>query len=175
MREKSNDDSARPPLLARLHPYISRFLGHRPRLPPAPLPFPPFSLLARLPRKLEAWLLSFVGAFTAILLIEFAMATPGSVFADRYHAPLIVASFGAGAVLVFGAPEAPLSQPRNVLGGQLVAALVGTAVTRLFALDERYRGWVEEGGYHPVVIVNGALSMALTLLITQVLNVLHPP
>ncbi len=38
---------------------------------------------------------------------------------------LLIGSFGASAVLLFGAPYAPFSQPRNVLGGHLVSALVG--------------------------------------------------
>lgn len=31
--------------------------------------------------------------------------------------PLLIGSFGASAVLLFGAAESPLAQPRNVVGG----------------------------------------------------------
>jgi len=38
---------------------------------------------------------------------------------------LIMASFGASCVLLFALPEAPLAQPRSVIGGHCVTALVG--------------------------------------------------
>lgn len=41
---------------------------------------------------------------------------------------LLVASFGASAVLLFAAPHAPLSQPWNVVGGHMVSALIGVSV-----------------------------------------------
>lgn len=42
-----------------------------------------------------------------------------------YSEPLIVASFGASAVLIYGVPDAPLSQPRNVIGGHVLSAITG--------------------------------------------------
>ena len=39
--------------------------------------------------------------------------------------PLLVAPMGASAVLLFAASNSPLAQPWNVLGGNLIAALVG--------------------------------------------------
>jgi CBS-domain-containing membrane protein len=39
-------------------------------------------------------------------------------------APLIVAPFGATCVLLFSVPESPMSQPANVVGGYLLAALI---------------------------------------------------
>ena len=45
--------------------------------------------------------------------------------------PLLVAPFGASAVLVFGAFRSPLAQPRNVVGGHVVSALVGVTVYQL--------------------------------------------
>ncbi len=40
---------------------------------------------------------------------------------------VFIVPFGASCVLVFGAPAAPFSQPRNVIGGHLFSALVGLA------------------------------------------------
>ena len=34
--------------------------------------------------------------------------------------PLLIGSFGASAVLLFGATESPLAQPRNLVGGHLL-------------------------------------------------------
>ena len=45
--------------------------------------------------------------------------------------PVLVASLGASACLIFGAPAAPFSQPRNAIAGQLLSAIVGVAVYQL--------------------------------------------
>jgi CBS-domain-containing membrane protein len=44
---------------------------------------------------------------------------------DILSIPLVVGSFGATCVLVFGYPDVPFSQPRNVLLGHLLSSLVG--------------------------------------------------
>jgi hypothetical protein len=54
----------------------------------------------------------------------------------RYFEPrdlvLIITSFGASAVLVFGAIKSPLAQPRNLIGGTVISALIGVASYKLF-------------------------------------------
>ncbi|MCX4747720.1 HPP family protein [Kitasatospora sp. NBC_01287] len=42
--------------------------------------------------------------------------------------PLLIPPLAASAALVHGAPGLPISQPRNLVGGQLLAALIGFAV-----------------------------------------------
>ncbi|MBS3797841.1 MULTISPECIES: HPP family protein [unclassified Pseudoalteromonas] len=59
-----------------------------------------------------------VGAFLAIGLLSFFDATMSNV-------ALLMAPFGATAVLVFGVPESPLAQPKNVILGHLITAFVG--------------------------------------------------
>lgn len=44
--------------------------------------------------------------------------------------PLLMAPLGASCVLLFAAPDTPLAQPRNVIGGHLVASLVGLLLLR---------------------------------------------
>ena len=46
--------------------------------------------------------------------------------------PLVLGSFGASCVFIFGLPEAPFSQPRNVIGGHLISSATGLAVYSLF-------------------------------------------
>ena len=53
--------------------------------------------------------------------------------AQRRGLSEIVASFGATAVLVFAAPASPLAQPRNVVGGHLLSAVLGVCVAKAFA------------------------------------------
>ena len=40
---------------------------------------------------------------------------------------LLLGSFGASCVMLFGLPEAPFSQPRHVLDGHLICTLIGLA------------------------------------------------
>ncbi|GAA1248609.1 hypothetical protein GCM10009665_44350 [Kitasatospora nipponensis] len=42
--------------------------------------------------------------------------------------PLLIPPLAASAALVHGAPGLPISQPRNLVGGHLLAALIGFAV-----------------------------------------------
>jgi|TARA_B100000700_G_scaffold45221_1_gene47211 CBS-domain-containing membrane protein len=73
--------------------------------------------------------------------------------------PLLMAPFGATCVLLFAAPNVPLAQPRNVVGGHFIATLVGLVVMQL--------------------IGTGSLAMAvgvgLAIALMQALRVVHPP
>ncbi|KGJ93635.1 HPP family protein [Colwellia psychrerythraea] len=43
---------------------------------------------------------------------------------------LLMAPFGATAVLVFGVPDSPLAQPKNVILGHLITAFIGVVFTQ---------------------------------------------
>ncbi|CED71393.1 membrane protein, HPP family [Aliivibrio wodanis] len=47
------------------------------------------------------------------------------VEANVESAALVMAPFGATAVLVFGLPQSPLAQPKNVILGHLITAVIG--------------------------------------------------
>ena len=67
----------------------------------------------------RAWL----GSSFGLLLV----AALDRVVVGDYGVPLLIGSFGASAVLLFAAPDSPLSRPRNLLGGHFFSALVGVA------------------------------------------------
>ncbi|WP_208372033.1 HPP family protein, partial [Campylobacter sp. CH182] len=46
--------------------------------------------------------------------------------------PLIAGPFGATAVLVSTLPDSPLAQPRNIIGGNCLGAIVSLIVLHLF-------------------------------------------
>lgn len=165
-----SDPRSRLPLI------LSRFLGYRPGPPPyEPLPFPPFTYLHHIPIVVEIWLFAFIGSFISILLIQSVMITPTDL--REWGAPFIITSFGASAVLVFGVIESPLAQPMNLVAGQMIAAVIGVGLTKLFMLgnEEEYEKSLDGQGVYPGSFVNGGLSMALTLLAQQVLGITHPP
>lgn len=51
---------------------------------------------------------------------------------DMLSMALLLGSFGASCVLIFGFPEAPFSQPRSVLAGHLLSSLIGLIFLHLF-------------------------------------------
>ncbi|OFC72031.1 HPP family protein [Alteromonas confluentis] len=63
-------------------------------------------------------ILAGIGAFAAIALLAFSQQSLTDI-------ALVMAPFGATTVLVFGLPESPLAQPKNVILGHLVTATVG--------------------------------------------------
>ena len=72
----------------------------------------------------------------------------------------LVGSFGASAVLIYGAPDAPLSQPRNFIGGHFISALTGVIAAIL--LPEN-------------IPLAGALAVAVAVAAMQLTNTVHPP
>lgn len=73
--------------------------------------------------------------------------------------PFLIAPFGATAVLLFGQPKSPLAQPANVLGGYLLAAIVGTITM-----------WLFPGAW---LAATAAVGVAIALML--ILRVTHPP
>lgn len=162
---------------ADLPSYLSRFTGYRDineNPPYEPLGIPPFTWLKTIPVETETWLLGWIGAFIGILLIEAIMSTQ-TAFRDVYHAPTIITSFGASAVLLFGMIESPLAQPRNFVLGHFISAFTGTWITRLFVLNPKYLGYLDNTHFHPSTFINGGVSMATSLLAMMVSGTAHPP
>lgn len=65
-----------------------------------------------------------------------ALAAVGAL-ASTTRMPWVLGSFGASCVLLFGFPQGPFSQPRNIIGGHLLTSVVG-----LVFLKACGPGWV---------------------------------
>lgn len=76
---------------------------------------------------------------------------------------------GASAVLVYGAIESPLAQPRALIFGHFLSALVGLCVTKLFSLMPN------EARFDSLRWLAGALSSAIAIVVMQVTETTHPP
>lgn len=99
---------------------------------------------------------SFVGAFVGIGIIAFWQ----SQFLDKYENIFLIGSFGASSVLVYGAIQSPLAQPRNLVGGHLVSALVGVTVFKLVP---------------DILWIAAPLAVAGSIVLMQFTKTLHPP
>jgi len=80
------------------------------------------------------WRHSFISLFQATLSISF-LAYFSTYWTKHEDRVLIVASFGASAVLVHSAIKSPLSQPRNLLMGNVVSAITGVTIYKVISLD----------------------------------------
>ncbi len=99
---------------------------------------------------------SWVGAFlgiSTVALISYKVL-------DAIGLTLIIGSFGASAVLIYGAIKSPLAQPRNLLGGHVLSALIGVASYQLF---------------HPQIWLAAAIAVSTAIAIMHATKTLHPP
>lgn len=99
---------------------------------------------------------TFIGAFIGIGGIGLLQ---GSRFGQTDNI-FLIGSFGASAVLIFGATNSPLAQPRNLVGGHLVSALVGVTVYKLVPGELWFAS---------------SLAVALAIVGMQVTKTMHPP
>jgi len=99
---------------------------------------------------------SWIGAFlgiAAVGFVHFRMLRDTDLV-------MIIGSFGASAVLVYGAIKSPLAQPRNLLGGHILSALIGVLSFNIF---------------HNDIWVAGAFAVATALVVMHATRTLHPP
>lgn len=75
-----------------------------------------------------SWLGAFLGMYLIAILSSF---TEVNILKSMF----LVGSFGASAVLIYGAPQAEFSQPRNVIGGHIISAFIGVSMQKYLALD----------------------------------------
>jgi CBS-domain-containing membrane protein len=101
-----------------------------------------------------AW--SWVGAFLGIALVGLI----GATFVDRLGQSLLIGSFGATAVLVYGAVRSPLAQPRNVLGGHVISALIGVCAYQTLG---------------DAIWLSAAVAVSTAIAAMHLTRTLHPP
>jgi CBS-domain-containing membrane protein len=101
------------------------------------------------------YLLSFIAGIGASIAIGVL-----SYFDHSFHdIALLMAPFGATTVLVFGVPDSPLAQPKNVIFGHLLTAFVGVFFVQFI-------------GVTPVTL---ALATGLAVSAMLVTKTTHPP
>ena len=95
------------------------------------------------------------GIFSAFTIGVLTILTYKSAFGL-----FLAGSFGSSMVLLFGFPESPFAQPRNVFFGHLVTALVGVIFVNFIPLP---------------IYISIALAVGVGIFFMIVLNVVHPP
>lgn len=101
-----------------------------------------------------AW--SWTGAFLGIGAVAYCNYS----FIAGTDFILLIGSFGASAVLIYGAIKSPLAQPRNLIGGHVISAIIGVACFRYFSFNP----WLAS-----------ALAVSCSIAVMHYLRILHPP
>jgi CBS domain-containing membrane protein len=99
---------------------------------------------------------SWIGAFVGIYLVALIGKWTGLAGVNNVF---LIGSFGASAVLVYGAPMADFSQPRNIVGGHFFSAIVGVTIYMLIKDS----------------ILASATAVSLAIVTMHFSRTLHPP
>jgi CBS-domain-containing membrane protein len=117
---------------------------------------------------LWSWLGSFLGIALVAWLNETinTPGTPPAVWLETIGLTptdglLLIGSFGASAVLLYGAPRSPLAQPRNLIGGHGLSALIGVSAWLLLS---PLLPWLA-----------AALAVSTAIAVMHLTRTLHPP
>jgi len=101
---------------------------------------------------LWSWLGAFLG-IGAVAYLNYGVL-------DQTSLVLLIGSFGASAVLIYGAIKSPLAQPRNLLGGHVISALIGVTAFKFL---------------EPHLWLAAALAVATSIAVMHATKTLHPP
>ena len=101
-----------------------------------------------------AW--SWVGAFLGTAAVAFINYNR----LEGTDMVMVIGSFGASAVLIYGAVKSPLAQPRNLIGGHMLSAVVGVASYQFLGSSM----WLA-----------GATAVATAIALMHATKTLHPP
>lgn len=71
-------------------------------------------------------------------------------------------------MLIYGSIDSPLAQPRALIGGHFIGAVVGISISKLFQLLPTER-------YTELQWLAGSLSVSLTIVAMQFTKTVHPP
>ncbi|QWR77051.1 HPP family protein [Candidatus Magnetomonas plexicatena] len=99
---------------------------------------------------------SWIGALLGIMAVAYISYN----ILDGTGFTIIIGSFGASAVLIYGAIKSPLAQPRNLIGGHILSAIIGVTCYKLF---------------HNHMWFAAPLAVATAIAVMHLTRTLHPP
>ncbi len=101
---------------------------------------------------------TFLSAFLGIAMIGLLQSQNFSQMENVF----LIGSFGASAVLIYGATNSPLAQPRNLIGGHLFSAIIGVSIAKL--IPDPSLNWLA-----------CSLAVSLSIVAMQMTKTMHPP
>lgn len=163
--------------LSRIPYPIAHFLGYRRKSTENRALIRP---VEKLPRKFETLIWAWIGAALGLGFVmvafsrwdQFAMSSNDPI--TVWTTPIIIGSFGASSVILYGTPASPLGQPKAFLGGQFICALTSVCITKLFELNRNYNPDLIDSS-HSLVWVAGSIATGTALCIMILTDTVHPP
>ena len=116
-------------------------------------------------KKIICWqpLLAGIGAGVTIGIL--AYITFQSILSDSIYGFWLATSFGSTVVVVFGYPDNEFAQPKNVLFGHLLCALIGIIFVTLFKVSQD----------RTIFFLAIGLAIGISVMLMMALNIMHPP
>ncbi len=99
---------------------------------------------------------SWIGSFLGIALVAYI----NYEFLGDSDFLMIIGSFGASAVLIYGAIRSPLAQPRNLIGGHVLSAIIGVVFYQILSTEP----WLAS-----------SLAVSTSIAVMHATKTLHPP
>jgi len=103
---------------------------------------------------------NFSRAFYALIFSIITIGTLSFLGFETPYGLFLAGSFGSSMVLLFGYPESPFAQPKNVFFGHLVTSLVGVLILKFLPIDQ---------------FLQIAIAVGLGIFVMILLGVTHPP
>ena len=98
---------------------------------------------------------SFIaGIFSSITIGILALLTYKTTFGV-----FLIASFGSSMVLLYGHPESPFAQPKNIFFGHLISIIIGILINKLMGIS----------------FISLGLSVGICVSVMLYLKIVHPP
>lgn len=101
-----------------------------------------------------AW--SWIGALLGIAAVSYI----NYKIIEETDLVMVIGSFGASAVLIYGAIKSPLAQPRNFIGGHIISAIIGVTCYKIFPSQ---------------IWLASSVAVATAIVIMHATKTLHPP
>lgn len=105
-------------------------------------------------RKYLHFVESIIAGVGALIGLSFI-----GLIAHSANTMMLIAPFGATAVLLFSAPKSPFSNPWNIFGGYVISTILGSLI-----LLYTNGGWFSIGA-----------GLGITIMMMHWLKVIHPP
>ena len=116
-------------------------------------------------KKIICWppLLGGIGAGVTIAIL--AYITFQSILSGTNYGLWLAASFGSSVVVVFGYPDNEFAQPKNVLFGHLLCALVGIIFVTLFKFSQD----------RSIFLLTIGIAVGISVMLMMAFEITHPP
>ena len=103
---------------------------------------------------------NFIRALYALIFSVITIASLSFLSFETPYELFLAGSFGSSMVLLFGYPESPFAQPKNVFFGHLVTSVVGVIILKFLPID---------------LYLQIAIAVGLGIFAMILLGVTHPP